>query len=84
MASATSAAGPDIVPASDAAGGGGGGCVVLLRYDSMEPLVARLTLCKNALCLAATSGSLSLEEARLAPEKTLLQHTQQKKKFQGY
>ena len=31
----------------------------------MDPLVATLTLARNALCLAATSGSRSLDEVLL-------------------
>ena len=34
------------------------------RKDSMDPFVATDTFCKNALCFAATSGSLSLADAR--------------------
>ena len=34
------------------------------RKDSMDPFVATDTFCKNALCFAATSGSLSLAEVR--------------------
>ena len=46
-----------------------GGAVSILvascsRKDSIDPFVATETFCKNALCLAATSGSLSLADAR--------------------
>ena len=34
------------------------------RKDSMDPFVATDTFCKNALCFAATSGSLSLADVR--------------------
>ena len=46
----------------------GGGVSILAascsRKDSIDPFVATETFCKNALCLAATSGSLSLADAR--------------------
>ena len=38
------------------------------RKDSMDPFVATDTFCKNALCFAATSGSLSLADARFGAD----------------
>ena len=38
------------------------------RKDSIDPFVATDTFCRKALCLAATSGSLSLADVRFGAD----------------